>query len=318
MIRTLRITSIVAAVGAVVLLVLPVAYGVRRNPQIEEFLKAPSAIDEFTATKGQRPAEDKSQTSPLVKQAMDFARYLNPPPPPKPERAATTAPVQTQPEPLGPVSAKFELVGTSYYASHPELSLCLIDEPGKGLNWVRQGDTVGRLTIEQISDGTITVHDGQRTFDMVVKVNEPWRDLLRNPLGEARVGASPHTSAPAVPDVLDPRADISSRRRVGDRIIRSRPRPPDLAPRERITTASEPKVAVEEPVGGEGMTERDMVLERLIEDMKASRITPDEVARMGQLAQTLEQLEELQRQKAAGQFDANSVESDTPPPPPEE
>jgi len=46
-------------------------------------------------------------------------------------------------------------------------------------------------------------------------------------------------------------------------------------------------------------TEKDIIHQRLIDEVKASKITADEAARMEQLAETLEQLEELQRQKSA-------------------
>ncbi len=62
MIKTLRITSIIAAIVATVLLVLPAVYGVRSDPKIEEFLKSPGAVDKFTAAKGQGPAREKAKS----------------------------------------------------------------------------------------------------------------------------------------------------------------------------------------------------------------------------------------------------------------
>ena len=71
MIKTLRITSIIAAIAATVLLVLPAVYGVRSDPKIEEFIKSPGAVDKFTAAKGQGSAK-KDTESPLVKEAVGF------------------------------------------------------------------------------------------------------------------------------------------------------------------------------------------------------------------------------------------------------
>jgi hypothetical protein len=189
MIRTLRITSIIVAITAVVLLILLVVVPANRgtDPKIEEFLKTPGSIDKFTAAKGQRPAKDESQTSPLVKYAADFAKILNPPPPPPPASTGTTQ-AQSGPAPPAPVAVKFDLVGTSFYATKPEMSLALINEPGKGFHWVKQGGSVGHLIIERVGDGVITVRDGQRTSDMTVKVEEPWRKLLKNPPPETRPG----------------------------------------------------------------------------------------------------------------------------------
>jgi hypothetical protein len=79
---------------------------------------------------------------------------------------------------VGPVAAKFKLVGTSRYALHPELSLALIDEPGKGLYWVRQFSKVGHLIIEQVKDGLVVVRDGKNTFELVAERPEK-RSLLK-------------------------------------------------------------------------------------------------------------------------------------------
>jgi hypothetical protein len=210
MIKTLRITSIVVGVLAATLLVLPALFGVRGDAKIEGLLKSPGAADKYLAAKGNRPARDESQTSPLVKAAAGFHLILEPPPPPPPKPPPPgTRPAANQPAPPV-VTPKFNLVGTSYYAGRPELSLALIDEPGKGLNWVRQGSTVGHLTIEQIKDGSITIKDGQGTSEMTVTVNQPWRSLLKNPPPETRPAApSPaDTDLPAA--VLQPASPDAS------------------------------------------------------------------------------------------------------------
>ena len=219
MIRTLRITSIIVAITAVVLLILLVVVPANRgtDPKIEEFLKTPGAIDKFTTAKGQHPAKDESQTSPLVKYAMDFDKILNPPPPPPPPPSASTDANKAKSGPAPPaVAVKFDLVGTSFYATKPEKSLALINEPGKGLYWIRQGGSVGHLVIERVGDGVITVRDGQRTSDMTVKVEEPWRKLLKNPPPETRpgqTGAAPIKSASAAdtrPPVVAPTKSVDS------------------------------------------------------------------------------------------------------------
>jgi hypothetical protein len=98
---------------------------------------------------------------------------------------------------MGPVSAKFDLVATSFFASNPNMSLALINEPGKGLNWVKQGSTVDRLTIEKVTDGSITIRDGQRTSEMTIKTTkELWRGLLKNPPPSTRPGIVSEVSAP--------------------------------------------------------------------------------------------------------------------------
>lgn len=164
MVKTLRITTIVAVLLAAVFLVFLVVFGSRGDRAIEEFLKSPGAIEKFQRARGDE-ARDEGQISPLVKQAQAFALYLNPPPPKQP----AVRPSKPRREPRPKVtSPKFKLVGTSFYELHPDLSLALIDEPGKGIRWVRQSDQVGHLLIEQIKDGLVVVKDGSRTFEVAV------------------------------------------------------------------------------------------------------------------------------------------------------
>ena len=204
MIKTLRITSVVAAVMAVAFFAFPAVFGVRGDEQTERFLDSASVIEKFKKLRGDKSAKGRSQVSPLVKQAEAFALYLDPP---KPKTRITTpggrpTPIVT-PRP-DVVSAKFTLIGISYYASHPELSLVLIDEPGKGLHWVRQSGKVGHLIIEQVKDGLVVVRDRQRTFELAPKRAET-TSLLKGkgaPSGKAGPRATlavPATTASFLP-----------------------------------------------------------------------------------------------------------------------
>jgi len=166
MIKTLRITSIIAVVLAVVFFVFPAVFGVRGDKQIEQFLNSAGVIEQFKEAEGDKVRGDQQEISPLVKQAEAFALYLNPPPKPKTEPSASRP--RSEPRPRS-VSPKFRIVGTSRHALHPELSLVLIDEPGKGLHWVRQFSKVGHLIIEQVKDGLVVVRDGESTFELVAE-----------------------------------------------------------------------------------------------------------------------------------------------------
>lgn len=165
MIKTLRITTIIVAVLAGGFIVFTAVFGIRSDEGTEQLLSSAGVVEKFNKARGDRARASESQTSPLVKQAQLFALYLNPPP--KPKRTVVSHTPTIAPRPKGPVSAKFGLVGTCVYASHPELSVALIDEPGKGLRWVRQSATLGHLVIEQIKDGVVAVRDGERTFELV-------------------------------------------------------------------------------------------------------------------------------------------------------
>jgi hypothetical protein len=164
MTKTLRITTITAALLAAGFLVFSAVFGARGDKAVKEFLKSPGAIEKFQRA---QVDEGTDQISPLVKQAQAFALYLNPPPPKQP---AISRPSRVQQQPPRPTvtSPKFKLLGTSFYASHPDLSLALIDEVGKGIHWVRRLGRVGHLVIEQIKDGLVVVKDGSRTFEVTM------------------------------------------------------------------------------------------------------------------------------------------------------
>ena len=177
MVKTLRITTIIAALLAAGFLIFPAVLEARGDKAIEEFLKSPGAIEKFQRARGDHQAEGEGQISPLVKQARAFALYLNPPPK-RPARTAT----RPRPAPRPKVtSAKFKLLGTSFYALHPDLSLALIDEVGKGIRWVRRSGRVGHLVIDQIKDGLVVVKDGERTFEVAVVERPKKVNLIKSP-----------------------------------------------------------------------------------------------------------------------------------------
>lgn len=187
MIKTLRITSIIAAILAVGLLVFPTVFGFRSNEEIEQFLSSPTVVERFREAERSGSEKDEPQVSPLVKQAELFALYLNPPKPPPPEKKIPELPPGKQEVTVIPTKvptttkARFTAVATSFYESCPEMSLVLVDEPGKGRHWVRQGSKVGHLTIEQIKDGLLIVKGGKETFEVGVELRPLRRSLLASP-----------------------------------------------------------------------------------------------------------------------------------------
>ncbi|HUT28480.1 MAG TPA: hypothetical protein VMX13_01715 [Sedimentisphaerales bacterium] len=174
MIKTLRITSVIAAIVAVGLTAFPMFFGFDSDEDIEQFLNSPSIIDQFGQSRGSRSPKDDADGSPLVAQAKGFAEYLNPAKPP-PSRVAVTPGNSGDPNrppppppPPPPPGGKFTVVATSVYESHPDMSLVLINEPGKGSHWVRQGAEVMHLTIEQVKEGVIVVQGGGKTYELAV------------------------------------------------------------------------------------------------------------------------------------------------------
>jgi len=195
MIKIFRITSVIVAVLAAVFVVAsPAVLGSQNAKDIEEFLKSPGIVEEFKKAGGEKVRRTDGQISPLVKQAKSFALYLDPPPKPKVKAKPTKKyKPKAAPKPAGPVTTKFKLIGTSYYASRPDLSFALIDEPGKGFRWLRQSSSVGHLVVEEIKDGIVVILDGQRTYDLIAE-RKPRKSLVRGK------GAAPAAdSKPSVP-----------------------------------------------------------------------------------------------------------------------
>ncbi len=194
MIKTLRITSIAAILLACGFLAVPFIFQKRADPKAEELLKTESAVEKFSKTQSQRAAKKDTQLSPLVKQAQAFANFLNPPKPePSPEERQAALEIRPQ-----VVTPKFTLVGTSINTARPEMSMALIDEPGKGTYWVKQASQVGHLTIEQIKSGLVVVSDSGRTSEIVAERPEKI-SLLRNPLSEGAPAAPAITEGSAPP-----------------------------------------------------------------------------------------------------------------------
>jgi hypothetical protein len=196
MTKALRLTSIVVAAVAVLLVVLPAVFSSGMDEQAKSLLDSPSVLESLKKAAG---AADTSTVSPLVQQAEKFAAYLNPPPPP--QRPTRPAPARNNQAPIRPaqVSPKFELLGTSYYALRPELSLALIDEPGKGLRWIRQSSEIGHLVVEEVSDGKVVIRDGERTYELQAK-RTPKRSLIK---GESSTSAETPSSS-ALPTAVPP------------------------------------------------------------------------------------------------------------------
>jgi len=196
MTKTLRITSIIAAAVAVAIFVLPAVFGGRIDPEVEKFLAAPGIVEKFKEARGAQNAEAQNQVPPLVTQAQAFALYLNPPPPPEPTPQPAAVIQAEAPRPKM-VTPKFKLIGTSFYALHPEMSLALIDEPSKGLRWVRQASQIEHLVIEKVEDGKIIIRDGQRTEELVAE-RPPVTSLVKSKTPQA--SAAPDATIPPLAD----------------------------------------------------------------------------------------------------------------------
>ncbi|MGB8226063.1 MAG: hypothetical protein WCE45_04215 [Sedimentisphaerales bacterium] len=185
MVKTLRITTILIAVAALGIIIFIAAKGIASDKGIEKFLAAPGIAEQLagSAEKG-APIE---QDTPLIRQAKAFALRINPPPPPEPVRRAPT------PEELRPkaaITAKFTLVGTSYYAGNEKSSWALINEVGKGWHWVREGEKIGYLVIEKIGMGAVLIRDGDKTYELTAESQQK-PDYVTSFTGEVESKAVP-------------------------------------------------------------------------------------------------------------------------------
>ncbi|MCP4453678.1 MAG: hypothetical protein GY809_19635 [Planctomycetes bacterium] len=130
------------------------------GPTIAALLQRPSTV---ALWQRRRMSLDKtaqtSRTSPLVAQGRIYVTLLNAPTMTRPVSNGTSSrvPPKARPETKPPAPRArgipqrtpppFKVHTTSVFAQHPEKSMGLISEPGKGTVWIRPGDMVGDLKI---------------------------------------------------------------------------------------------------------------------------------------------------------------------------
>ncbi len=283
MINTLRITSIIAVILAVVLFGFSAVLGVRGDEGRNEILNAPDAIKKFTSAKGAKTRRSGDQVSPIVKQAKAFALYLNPPPKPKKKKALARSKASAIPRPPS-TSVKFKLIGTCFYASNPEKSMALIDLPGEGLKWVRQSGEVNHQVFVQITDGLVVVNDGKKSFE-VVPVRTPVRSLIR--------GEGP---GPSAPEVKKPALPVSNMPKTRPVTAKSPPKSkvPQISPErnaelmkklmEQIKTMRDNSQS-----GIANPQDSAEMMKKFMSELQSERLDSDEAKRLGRLGRRLKQ-----------------------------
>jgi hypothetical protein len=303
MIKTLRITSIIAVVLAVVFFVLPAVFGFRGDKQIEQFLNSAGVIEGFREARGDKVDDKRQEISPLVKQAEAFALYLNPPPKPEAESLASEG-QDSSPRPKAPVSPKFTLVGTSRHVLRPELSLALIDEPGKGLYWVRQFSKVGHLIIEQVKDGLVVVRDGKSTFELVAERPEKRSLLKADSLNSGRItGSKPPEIDAEVQMGAEGEAALARETEAANEKILAELDAMQAEP-EAVQTDEE-LVGQAPPYPGRERKEIVAARKRSISDLETMRISAREARGLGRLGRRLKNV-----QREPNRVEDNITESD--------
>ena len=202
MLKTLKITSIVAAIVCAVLVILIVGFGLKGDPKIEKILALPSIIQELKKIPVKTVTSDL--LSPVVKEAKAFALRIDPPPPPKkpaPEKKEPTErPVAKKPEIREPkvsvsTGGKIQLIATCRYENNPRNSLALLDLPAKGQQWFRVGDKVEHLVVEEVNDGSVVFTQGGTQSSVLMKeVPSRIRSLIPGEGGERPVAGATNTT----------------------------------------------------------------------------------------------------------------------------
>jgi hypothetical protein len=283
MIKTLRITTIVVVLLAVVFFVCAVVFGSRGDERIKAVLNSPSVIERFNSAADTKVKAGVGRLSPLVEQAQRLAAYLNPPVRKEPVRPQVSRPpVDIQP-PRADVSAKFKVCATVVHQTDPKLSLACIEEPGKGLHWARQGATINHLVFEEIKEGVVVVRDKERTFEVKIEERPATTSLLEGSAGSpaaARVGTAARTVASSSKVAGLTRPGTSGRAALRSP---SRPGPPELTPEESArmeALVDRLKALQENPDPSKSSEERNKevaeIMKQLMQGHESTRITPQE------------------------------------------
>ncbi len=197
MIRLLHIAGVAAILAAGSLFGVSVQQWCGETQPHGSTWDSPGAVQAFRESTGGLKPDGTERTSPLVKQAEAFASCLVPAQPAKKVEAPLTGQATALPTlPIRPVaaSAKFKLVGTSYYPNQPKRSMALISEPDLGADserWVKEGSQVEHFVIHEIRHGLIVYRDGDNLREMAVESGMSAPSLVQDTrLGVRKVSAA--------------------------------------------------------------------------------------------------------------------------------
>ena len=294
MIKTLRITSVAAVLLAVVVLasvlgylwpasLLHLNFGVRSDKQVEKILGGPSAVDRFKEQYRNKGRGPDDTTPPLVKQAEIFADILNPQVPTGPTTTTPIAlpPKQSSAKPIGPVSSKFELLGTSC-SSNPNTSFAYIRLPDGTCQWTGVGTEIGHVTIKEIHNGSIVCSDGGRDIPMTTAATPETSTLLET--GKAPKDATSQPQASSEPPTRSRVSDVKVSTTTSAPVRAGRPFV--AASRGTVPGAPPAQISKEEQKNltelgdrlktNEGADSNNTAVNKLISDFKAAQANPSQ------------------------------------------
>jgi hypothetical protein len=228
---------IVGLILPVIVLLVCAARVVWVDPRIGEFVGGPTVLEKYRQTNGFDPNDRREEMPPLVKQAELFAEYMDPARVQKGAMPAISKVGSVAPSPNSKFyTPKFVLHGTCYHPSRPEDSLALVWQPGAEdgtLQWVRQGDRLGRFVVDQIKHGAIVYRGGEQKHEMKVQADPAQESLVLSRRSDAGVTSKAAALRPIALNNRRSVAEVSSEgKTVSQGIVdrqnwqQSGPRPP--------------------------------------------------------------------------------------------
>jgi hypothetical protein len=292
MIKTLQITSVIAAILAGVFIVFPVIYGVRTDEQISKFLELPSVKEKFESAADTKTKTGQSQESPLVKQAEAFALYLNPLKP-----VVRKVPKGTRiPGISGKVNVtpKFPVLATIVYPDNPTLSQALINEPGKGRHWVRQSGMVGHLFVEQVNDGHVVLKSGDETYN--IEISEKAETVSTGkPSAASSLKNSQSFVKPKATAFSRAAANVNRARNIPTRTQKSsndEERVDELVDKLKDLQQNSVTNNADSELDPEEQEQRKARIQELISKFKATRVSAEESKKLDNMGEELKDIEE--------------------------
>ncbi len=289
MIRTLRITSVVAVILAAVVLASVLGFlrpasllhlnaGTGGDKQIEKILSGPSAVDRFKEKFGSKGTDTVDTTPPLVKEATVLEGIINPREDTPTAGLRGSSPLKPNPRPTPPVavSTKFELLGLSY-SSDAKTSLAYIRLPDNTYQWVGPGTEIGHLAIKEIRKNSIVYVDGGRDVEMPVVAPPETASLLDA------------SNAAAMPEPSLPRPTLGAKA-AGSPVKPSVVASPKTVPGTTLPSAQISKEEQEnlsqlgdrlKSATGAGSIDRSAVDDKLTSEYKSAQVNPTEADNVG-------------------------------------
>jgi hypothetical protein len=291
MIKTLRITSVVAAILAGVFFVFPVIYGVRKDESVDKLLNLPSVKKKFEKdVADSKTKTGQSPDSPLVKQAEAFALYLNPLKPSirkPPIKGGKIPSISSKVN----VTPKFTVLATIVYPDNPMLSQALINEPGSGRHWVRQSTIVGHLFVEQIKEGIVVLKSGDEITNLEIAEKA----------GTVSTG-KPSTASPLISNRMPTKPQATAFSRAASNVTRTR----SIPKRAPINSRNEEKIdelvdklkdlqkssASDKTDSKIDPKERNARIQELISKYKSIRVSAEESEKLDSMGEEMKDIQE--------------------------